>query len=111
MGKTENDRRIFELHAQICKVLSNPRRLEIIHHLRGAEGTVKQLVNATGYPKANLSQHLSVMRAAGLLRSRRNGREIHYRLAFPKMLKAYDLLREILFERMREQSRMLGGKP
>lgn len=104
------DKRVYELHAQVCKVLSSPRRLEVIHLLRDGEKTVSELVRETGYPKANLSQHLAVMRTAGVLVGRRNGRQIHYRLAFPKMLRAYDILRELLFEQMRDRQRVLKGR-
>ncbi|MBI2890261.1 MAG: helix-turn-helix transcriptional regulator [Nitrospirae bacterium] len=108
MTRCGGDKHLFELHAQVCRVLSSPRRLEIIHHLRDGEKTVSELVNATGYAKANLSQHLAVMRASGVLASRRIGRRILYRLAFPKMLRAYDLLREILFEQIREREKILS---
>ena len=96
-GKT-----VYQMHARICKVLSNPKRLEIIHLLRDGERAVGDLVDKMGAAKANVSQQLAVMAEKGILESRREGQYIYYRLAYPKMLKAYDLLREILFEQLQK---------
>ena len=61
--KNHLDKRIFELHAKICKTLSHPKRLEIIDLLRDEkEMGVSELAEKLGITKANLSQHLSLMR-------------------------------------------------
>ncbi|OGS01820.1 MAG: hypothetical protein A2V88_12760 [Elusimicrobia bacterium RBG_16_66_12] len=91
------------MHAQVCSVLSNAKRLEIIGLLREGEKTAGDLTKEMGIPKANVSQQLTVLRDKGILTSRREGRRIYYRLSFPKMLKAYDLLRQVLLERLQEQ--------
>jgi len=59
-----------------------------------------------GVGKANLSQQLSFMRSKGILETRRDGQRIYYRLAYPGMLKAYDLLRELLFNQLEAQGSM-----
>lgn len=114
MARKENQRLIYEMHAQVCSVLSNAKRLEIIDLLRGGEKTAGDLTDEMGLPKTNVSQQLAILRDKGILTSRREGRRIHYRLAFPKMLKAYDLLRQVLIERLQEQgdvaARIGGGK-
>ncbi|MBI4396796.1 MAG: helix-turn-helix transcriptional regulator, partial [Elusimicrobia bacterium] len=90
---------------------------EIIDLLRSGEKAVSELAEEMGVSKANLSQQLAVMRDKGLLATRREGQWIYYRLAYPKMLKAYDLLRDVLMERMMQtesiaqQLRKLGHKP
>ena len=93
-------KQVYKAHAQICQVLSNPIRLEVIDLLRSGEKAVGTLAEEMGVTKANLSQQLAVMRGKGILETRREGQRIYYRLAFPKMLKAYDLLREVLIEKM-----------
>jgi ArsR family transcriptional regulator len=100
------DKQIYEMHAQMCKVFSSPKRLEIINILRDGEKTVSELIEETGMSKANLSQQLAIMREKGILETRREGQYIHYRLAFPKMLKAYDLLREMFLERLADRGAM-----
>src|SRR3989344_8284601 len=98
-----SEKQIYEMHAQVCSVLSNPKRLEIINLLRGDEQTVGDLAEKMDLTKANVSQQIAILRHKGLLLARRERQHIYYRLAFPKMLKAYDLLREILLERLSKQ--------
>lgn len=103
MARKETNRLIYEMHAEVCSVFSNPKRLEIIDLLRDGERTAGELTREMGIPKTNVSQQLAILRDKGILTARREGRRIHYRLAFPKMLKAYDLLRVVLIERLRGQ--------
>lgn len=103
MRNNESRRLIYEMHAQVCSVLSNAKRLEIIDLLRAGEKTAGDLTREMGIPKTNVSQQLTILREKGVLISRRDGQRIYYRLSFPKMLKAYDLLRQVLIDRLREQ--------
>jgi ArsR family transcriptional regulator len=105
MMKKETRRRIYEMHAEVCSVLSNAKRLEIIDLLRSGEKTAGGLTKEMGISKANVSQQLAVLRNKGILCSRREDQHIFYRLAFPGMLKAYDLLRQVLIQRLREQGK------
>lgn len=97
------EKRIYELHASMCKVFSNPKRLEIINTLREGEMSVSQISKRLGIPMGNLSQHLNMMKERGILNSRKEGNVVYYKLANPKMLKAFDILREILFERISQE--------
>jgi len=96
----ESEKLIFELHAKLCKALSNPKRLEIIATLRDREMSVGELAERLAIPIGNLSQHLNMMKGVGILNSRKEGNVVYYSLATPKMLDAFDILREILFERI-----------
>jgi len=115
VARKEAQRLIYEMHAQVCSVLSNAKRLEIINLLREGEKTAGDLTREMGIPKTNVSQQLAILRDKGILTSRRDGQRIYYRLAFPKMLKAYDLLRQVLIERLQEQgdvaARIRGKMP
>ncbi|MGD0659350.1 MAG: metalloregulator ArsR/SmtB family transcription factor [Syntrophorhabdales bacterium] len=95
-NETGADLRVFELQAEICQTLANPKRLQIVHLLKGAELSVTEIVNAMGIPKANASQHLSLMRQKGIILSRREGTSIFYRLSSPKITEACALMREVL---------------
>lgn len=97
---SESEKLIFELHAKLCKALSNPKRLEIIATLRDREMSVGELAERLAIPIGNLSQHLNMMKGVGMLNSRKEGNVVYYSLATPKMLEAFDILREILFERI-----------
>ena len=76
------------MKADICQALANPKRLQIINLLKEGELSVGAMVNAMGVAKANLSQHLSVMRQKGILATRREGTTIYYRLAIPQITEA-----------------------
>lgn len=95
------DQRIFELHADICQALANPWRLRLVHALRRGERPVAELVRELGVPKANVSQHLGLMRAKGVVESRRQGAFVYYRLADPRIVEAFRLMREVLRTRLR----------
>jgi ArsR family transcriptional regulator len=93
-----NAKSLFELHADVCKTLANPKRLEILNLLRDGELNVSELVTRTGLQKANISQHLSVMRSQGILETRREGLNVFYKISNPKVTKACDLMREVLLQ-------------
>lgn len=92
-------RHIFAEHAQLLKAMSHPKRLEIINLLRDGELAVCQIQTMLALPQANLSQHLTVMRAAGIVTPKRNGKEIYYRVASPGILAASDSIRELLIKK------------
>ena len=96
---------LYKIHAELCKVFSNPTRLEILNLLRDKEMSVTELIKKTKLSQANVSQHLSIMKSKGIVISDRKGKNIYYRLTNPKIIKAFDIIREILSERLR--SRML----
>lgn len=100
-------RTLFELQAEVCKTLASSKRLEIINALKDGEKTVGELVEILGVPKANVSQHLAVMRHKGILKSRRKGVNIYYRISNHKVIEACTLMREVLTEEMRERSELI----
>lgn len=101
----QQEKTLFEMQSEVCKTLSSPKRLEILNALKDGEKTVTELVNILGVPKANVSQHLAVMRHAGILKSRRDGVSIYYTVANQKVIKACVLMREVLTEQMKEKTR------
>ena len=98
---------LFELQSEVCKTLASPKRLEIINALKDGEKTVGELVEILDVPKANVSQHLAVMRHKGILKSRRDGVNIYYRIANPKVIQSCMLMREVLTEQMTERSKLI----
>ena len=105
--KEQIDRQIYRLHAEICATLANPKRLQIINVLRDKEVSAAELLAELKVPRANLSQHMSILRLKGVVLARREGNAVYYRLARPKILKAFDLMRELLFEVLEDQQRLL----
>lgn len=103
-----SDQQLYELHASICQTLANPKRLEIINHLRDREKTVTELMEAIQISQANLSQHLGLMRQKGIVTARREGLNIYYRLSNPKIIQACDLMRQVLLENLESGAVLVG---
>ncbi len=93
---SQTEARLWELHADICQTLANPKRLQIINLLKDGELSVGAMVRALGVAKANLSQHLAVMRQKGILATRREGTTVYYRLAVPRIMEACKIMRQVL---------------
>lgn len=104
------ERIICSYHAEMCKVFSHPTRLEILNVLRTKEMSVGELAKRLSLGMGNLSQHLSMMKERRILESRKTGNQVFYRVANFKMLKAFDLLREILLDQIEKDSRLLPDK-
>lgn len=98
---------LYSLHADMCKVFSNPTRLEILNLLRDREMSVTELIGKTKLSQANISQHLGIIKNKGIVTSNRNGKNIYYRLTSPKIIKAFDIIREVLRERLSKNGKIV----
>ncbi len=95
---------LYKLHADMCKVFSHPTRLAILNALLENELSVLDIAERFGASISSTSQHLSLMKERLILETRKVGNQVYYRLANPKMVKAFDLMREIMFEQIQRQS-------
>ena len=100
------NKKLYEIHADICKTLGNAKRLEILNALGNRELSVSELVDILGISPANVSQHLGLMRQKVILTARRNGNNIFYKVSNRKVIKACSLMREVLLERFKEGHRI-----
>jgi ArsR family transcriptional regulator len=91
---------LYELHASVCQTLANPTRLKILDALRDREVAVAELARRVGTSKPNLSQHLATLKVRRVVLARRQGVAIYYRIANPKILRAFDSMREVLLEHL-----------
>jgi ArsR family transcriptional regulator len=97
---------ITALQAEVLKTLASPRRLEIIHRLAEGPCEVRRLAEDLGASQPNVSQHLAVLRAAGLVDTERNGREVRYRLTDPEVVVACSVMRGVLQRRLSRLGRL-----
>lgn len=97
---------VYRLQAEICRAMGHSRRIQILDLLAGGERAGSDLRHSLGIGKVNLSQHLSVMKHAGLIRARQRGREVLYSLAVPEIRNACQLIRAVLAERLRQEFRL-----
>jgi DNA-binding transcriptional ArsR family regulator len=98
--------RISELHAEVCKTLGSPVRIEILGSLRNGEKTVGQLSEELNLRQANVSQHLAVLRQRQVVTTRKEGTSIYYRVSNPKIIQACQLMREVLLEQLKEAQKL-----
>ena len=82
--------------AEVLRALSHPARLRIIQHLRDGEHCVCEFEALLGLRQPNISQHLSSLRAANLVTTRRGGLRVLYSLADPAILDIVDAVAEVV---------------
>ena len=102
------DLEIFERQAAICRAFAHPKRLQVLDMLGRGEQPTSVLQKALGVSKANFSQHLAILKAAGVVSARRNGRAVYCSLALPEVKKACHLIHEVLRGQIRRQHKMVG---
>ena len=89
---TEDDR---IRSAAVARALGDPKRLCVLESLAAGEVSVGDLASRASCQVPNMSQHLAVLRSAGLVTARRDGNTVYYRLSDPKVLEACQLLMSI----------------
>jgi len=99
---------LFNLQAEFCKSLADPKRLMIIHELRDGEKSVGELAEKLGLKQSNTSQHLAILRKAGVIVPHREGNTILYSLANPMIGQACDIVRNFIAEQLRGKQTLAG---
>jgi len=94
----EVDDQDLEQASMVLKALSHPLRLKILCMLGdgSVEVAVQEIVMATGASQSNISQHLSIMKGKGLIKARKNGNRVLYRLSDGRMMLLFSMMREVL---------------
>jgi ArsR family transcriptional regulator len=100
---------ITVLQAEVLKTLASPRRIEILHELSRGPIEVGRLAETIGASQPNVSQHLAVLRSAGIVEAERDGREVRYRLADPDVMVACALMRAVLERRLTRLGEVAAG--
>ena len=99
-SKCEVDEQVYEMQANICKAFANPLRLHMLDLCAQGEHTVSELQEALGISAANASQHLAILKAAGVVATRREGKQTFCYLAIPQVKQACGLIRDVLRARV-----------
>ncbi|MDE2165558.1 MAG: metalloregulator ArsR/SmtB family transcription factor [Alphaproteobacteria bacterium] len=109
MSSGSPKRALFAGFAEVAKALGHGHRLEILELLAQGERSVEALAERIGLSVANASQHLRLMRRAGILVSRRDGRRILYRPADPSVLALTAALRRVAERNAAEAQAVISG--
>lgn len=91
---------LYALKAELFKALAHPVRVRTLELLAEGERPVSELLAATGIEASHLSQHLAVLRGAGVVASRREGNAVHYRLEHPALAEMLAAARQVLSDRL-----------
>ena len=91
---------LHELQAEICRTLSHPARIAMLHLLAEEPREVGRLATAIGISQPNASQHLAVMRQAGLVEAERDGRGAIYHLTDPGVIGACEVMAQVMRRRL-----------
>jgi DNA-binding transcriptional ArsR family regulator len=102
------DQQVFERQANICKAFANATRLHLLDLLGKGDCTVSELQQELGISKANVSQHLAVLKSAGAIVTHREGKQVICALAIPEIKLACHLIRNVLRAQVREARKLTG---
>ncbi|MBN2100105.1 MAG: winged helix-turn-helix transcriptional regulator [Dehalococcoidia bacterium] len=89
---------VYRRQAELCKSLADPKRLMILDALKDGPRSVSELSQIAGLKQSNASQHIGVLRRAGVIKPERQGNTVYYSLVTPKIAAACDLVRQVVAE-------------
>jgi ArsR family transcriptional regulator, virulence genes transcriptional regulator len=95
MTFSKEDKQKYIRNSEIYKVLANPIRLQILDILKKGETSVADIIKELNLRKANVSQHLSLLRYASLIIPRRDGLTVYYKMTQPKVLDANKIIEKL----------------
>lgn len=98
---------ILERQVLICKAFANSTRLHILDLLGKRDWSAADIQKELGISKANLSQHAMVLRSAGVVVRRREGKQVFFSLAMPEVKKACQLIQHVLRAQIRNGQRLV----
>lgn len=100
------DAQVLDRQVRICKAFANSTRLQMLDLLGRREWAVADLKKVLGISKHNLSQHLAILRSAGIVNSRRNGRQVYCSLAIPEVKRACQIIADVLRAQVRRSKNL-----
>jgi DNA-binding transcriptional ArsR family regulator len=98
---------IYEKQAALCAALANPVRLKILDLITDKEMTAKDLAEELQLPKSNLSQHIGVLKSAGVLRTRSEGLYQYLSLSMPEVKQACNMVKKVLVAQLEKESEFM----
>src|SRR5436853_5013381 len=99
---------LFDALASVAQALGSGRRTEIVDLLAQGERSVEEIANEISQSVANTSQHLHVLARAGLVRSRREGTRVFYRLASERVGDLWAAVRDVAVRQVAEVNLLAG---
>ncbi len=98
---------LYQLQAGICKAIAHPTRIEILQLLREGERCVCEIYPALDIEQPNVSRHLSVLKGAGILSSRKEGLKVIYTVNDERVYEMLDLITAMLRQQWDSKKKVL----
>lgn len=106
---SELENEILQLHAEICGGLADPNRIMILYDLSNGPKNVTEIYSELDMPQPLVSRHLKVLRERGMVTTERQGTVIVYSLADTRLIKALDLLREVMHDNLAKRAELVNA--
>ena len=84
------------LHNRICQALATPIRILILYRLKEKPLCVNELADVMQLPQSTISRHLGILKEKNLVKTKRDGTSIYYKLEEPRIIEVLDTMREIV---------------
>ena len=102
------DAEIFDRQARICKAFAHPARLQLLDLVSKGITGVAEVQEQLGISKTNVSQHLAILKAAGVLETRRHGKQVYCYITIPEVKQACQLIHKVLQAQIAESRRLVS---
>ena len=102
---------LFERQATIARAIAHPVRIAVVDYLKEGEQCVCDIAEYVGSERTNVSKHLAVMTAAGVLESRKEGLKVIYRLKTPCILQCLESAVACIKKQVEESQRIFSALP
>jgi len=104
-----DQQKIFQMQCEICKALAHPVRMAIVNCLRDKEMAAADLIAGLGISKVNLSKNIALLLRGGIVESRRDGRQIVYRLTDPAIQEACSIMSSVIYRRLKRGEKLASA--
>jgi DNA-binding transcriptional ArsR family regulator len=104
----KGNRELYRMKAEIVRALGHEVRLAILDFLKGGEQCVTDIAEHTGSTFANASRHLSHLKKAGIVDTRKEGLNIYYYLKIPCIMNFFACIDNVLDKRFKQQQKLMG---
>ena len=102
------EKRLYELKAKVIAAAGNPLRLAIIDFLKDGEQCVCDIAEHVGGQRSNVSRHLAVLLAVGVVGQRKDGLRMMYTLKTPCILNFMKCVEGVLLEQAKDAAVLLS---
>lgn len=103
------DDELLKIQSEMYKTFANPLRLCIIKMLCNEEMNAGKIIKRTGISKANLSQHMSILKEKGVVEAVKKGKNVYYKISDNRIGKLCNLISEVILSNLKKKSDILNN--